>query len=619
VPDVTEARKRRAAATPARQLRFVGDEAAEPFAAPVAWPLDLSLRTKTRVALIGCAALAATLAFHRLEARGIFSPAEARYALIARQMVESGDWIQPRLNDVRYDEKPPLLYWTIATAYRWLGQSDFTSRLPSALGYVATTALTFWIASDLVGASVAPLAALVYATSVGTFLFGRFVFTDTLLIACTTLSLYGLVRLSRRPGEVAGASAFYGGMALAGLTKGFLGLVLPTATALSYAWLFEPPRFWRGLRPGLGVLIVAVVFLPWHVLLALRDPAFVDFYVMNEHVRRFLNTREPIDYVSLSIGGFWLATLFWLLPWALYLPTALARALRDDRRRLAIPLLWSAWVIGFFTVTRSRLEYYALPAAPALAVVVAAYWQRGFERRVASWELQLPALILLGAATAAIPKLFLFPRGGLDLLTAMVMNVDGYYREYFARHPDDSFALAREALSLARPFALLLALMGGGSALLVSMGRRRLAFALLVAASVPCLGFVDLGMRRVAVDRSQREFARVVDGNWRDDARLVVVGDYEDLCGITYYTRRPTLMFDENPQDLLWGHKRGDAPERWLTEEDLRRLWDSPSRVFVMSDRSFSLPGGTDLAESPRDVLRTNHPLAAVAQMPLAR
>ena len=186
---MSEARERRVAGPPSRPLRFVGDEAAEALAAPVAWPLDLSLRTKTVIALIGCIAFAATLAFHNLGARGIFSPAEARYSLIARQMVESGDWVQPRLNEVRYDEKPPLLYWTIAAAYRWLGQSDFTSRLPSALAYVATSGLTFWIAYDLVGASVAPLAALVYATSVGTFLFGRFVFTDTVLIACTTLSL----------------------------------------------------------------------------------------------------------------------------------------------------------------------------------------------------------------------------------------------------------------------------------------------------------------------------------------------------------------------------------------------------------------------------------------------
>jgi hypothetical protein len=251
---------------------------------------------------------------------------------------------------------------------------------------------------------------------------------------------------------------------------------------------------------------------------------------------------------------------------------------------------------------------------PALAVIVAAYWQRMFRSGVHDWEVQLPALVLFAAALAAVPKLFLFPRGGIDLLTAMVSNVDGYYRQYFAAHPEESFAFAREAVRLARPFAMLLGLIGGGVWLLVSTQRRRLAFALLVAGLVPCLGLVDLGMRLVGADRSQRAFARVVEENWSEDARLVVVGNFEDLCGVSYYTRRPTEMLEATPQDLLWGFRRGDARELFLTAETLEHEWNSPARVFVLSDKSFDLPGGTVLAESPRDVLRTNHPLQVAAR-----
>lgn len=571
---------------------------------------DLSPRAKTAVAFFGCIALAATLGLHALGARGLFSPAEARYALIAREMAEGGDWIQPTLNHVRYYEKPPLLYWAIAASYRRFGESEVTSRLPSALAYVGTCGLTFAIAGTLLGAPAAPFAALIYATSIGTFLFGRFVFTDTLLVFCLTLSLYGLCRIAAGRDGVASALVFHLGMSLAGLTKGLIGLVLPAAVAATYALGCGDAGFRKRLRLGLGAAVLAAVFLPWHVALAVRDPSFLHFYVVNEHVRRFFNTREPIDYVSLPLAGFWIATFFWLLPWTLYLPGALADAVARDRRRLAIPLLWSAWVIGFFTLTRSRLEYYALPAVPSLAVLVAAYWRGVFETRLPRWHVELPALALLAAGLAALPKLFLFPSGGMDLLTALVSNVDGYYREYFATHPEESFALVRETLQLARPFTVLLCLTGGGVALLAASSRARLCCALLVAGTVCALGIVDRGMRLVTADRSQREFARIVESEWSESARLVVIGAYEDFCGISYYTRRPTEMLDVDPQDLLFGYRRGDARDLFLTPEAFERLWRSPARVFVVSNKSVALPDAIVLGEGPREILRTNHPSA---------
>src|SRR2546421_10625124 len=85
-------------------------------------PGPMSDRTALRLA--GCLVLAAALAFYQLGERPLFSPAEARYALIAREMLDSGDWVQPRLNGVRYYEKPPLLYWSVAASYRLFGQNE---------------------------------------------------------------------------------------------------------------------------------------------------------------------------------------------------------------------------------------------------------------------------------------------------------------------------------------------------------------------------------------------------------------------------------------------------------------------------------------------------------------
>jgi len=123
-------------------------------------------------------------------------------------MLESGDWIQPHFNHARFYEKPPLTYWCVAASYRFLGFTEFASRLPSALAYVGTVLLTFLLALELVGSGTAPLAALIYATSLGPFLFGRFLFTDTLLVFCLSVSLLGLARTIRRPGSRAGQAGW---------------------------------------------------------------------------------------------------------------------------------------------------------------------------------------------------------------------------------------------------------------------------------------------------------------------------------------------------------------------------------------------------------------------------
>lgn len=561
---------------------------------------------RSSLALVGCTVLAVALAFRTLGERGMFSPAEARYSLVAVEMLESGDWIQPRLNHVRYDEKPPLLYWAIAASYRLLGVDDFAARVPSAAAYVGTGILTFGIAGELLGAAAAPIAALVYITSAGAFVFGRFVFTDTLLVFFTTLSLFGLCRIAGGRAGWGSVLAFHAGAALAGLTKGFIGLVFPFATAAIYGFAVGDGDFRRRLRPLVGAAVVGALFLPWHVALALRDPSFIHFYVVNEHLRRFLNVRVPTDYVGQSIPGFWLSTALWLLPWTLFAPQALVSALGVQRRVLALPLIWTACVIGFFTATPSRLEYYSLPAAPALAVIVAARWRR-LERRGRS-PARRNAIGPIFVATLAAGVLCIHSPPEIGrLLTAVVSDVDGYYREYFVAHPADTFALTDRVLGLAAPFAAVVLATASGAWMCARRGWSRGAFAVVTAGTVPCLLMVDFAMRMVAVDRSQRRFAAIVQNRWTDDAELVVVGPYEDRCGVTYYTRRPTKMLNAEGGDLLFGYRGGDARDLFLTADEFEREWSSARHVFVVSAKSYPLADATVLAESPRDLLRTNH------------
>src|SRR5713101_381212 len=418
---------------------------------------------RTALRLAACLGLSAVLAFYQLGERPLSSPAEARYALIARAMLDDGDWVQPRLNGVRYYEKPPLLYWSVAASYRLFGQTEGASRVPSAAAYVATVAVTFFLARELLGAATAPLAALVFATSAGPFLYGRFLFTDTLFVLWLAVSLLGLVVVARGQRGPLGPLLFWGGLSLAGLTKGLAGLVFPLGTAATCALLFGPMRLLRDLRPRLGAAIVAVVLVPWHLLLGARDPDFLRFYLVNEHLPRFFNAREPIDYSPLAIGGFWLASALSLLPWSLFLPAALASP--DLRKALALPLVWSAWVIAFFTTSGSRLEYYALPAFPALAVVVAAYWRGAIDTRPSRAGVRVPAWMVLFFGVAVLSWLVVFRQSAAESLTSLLTLLDGVYREYFAHHREASFAFVEGCLRLVLPFAVFIVVLGGAAVL----------------------------------------------------------------------------------------------------------------------------------------------------------
>lgn len=527
------------------------------------------------VAIGVCAIVAAALTFHALGQRPLLD-AEARYALVGNEMLGSGDWIQPRLNTFPYYEKPPLSYWAIALSYRVLGIGEVAARLPSALAHVATTLLVWALARTLLGRGAAVFAGLIYATAVGPLTYARFSFPDGLLVFWLTLSLLGLTLTARGQG---GWALLYLGAAGAGLSKGFVGVVLPLAAAAAYALVTRDVKIIGRLRPGWGALLLLGLFLPWHVVLAVRDPAFVHFYVFNEHIYRFLNVREPIDYVPLSVTGFWASTVFWLLPWSLFLPGALLWS-RTATAPLALPIIWSTIVIGFFSLARSRLERYGLPALPALAVILAGYWQSLAERPRRTAALTVPALLVagLGLAMLLVPVLAP-PRGGA--FTALVAVLDGHYRE----HPDQARAFVDEAMRLMRPVSVLLLLLGMSTYLAARAGRVRLGFLLWVAFLAPTSLYVHRATELLGSSRSQRDAAEIITRHWEDGARVVVVGLYDDAMSVTFYTRRPTSIVDANSTDLAFGVRHAADSPLLLTAAQFDEVWRSPSRVFLLTDR----------------------------------
>ncbi|HXF93010.1 MAG TPA: glycosyltransferase family 39 protein [Nitrospiraceae bacterium] len=335
--------------------------------------------------------LAGLLFFLNLGGIGLTDRDEGRNAEAGREMFETGDWISPTFNyEPRY-AKPVLLYWLMSLSYRLFGVSEFAARFPSAVFGVALILLQYAFLRRWRGTPVDLFSGLMLLLNVEIIGLGRMALTDSVLVFFTTLALYGFwsgLHASTDPGTGLQGSErhvmwlFYVGMALATLTKGPVGVVVPLLTAALYlTWTKRWGQFWRHGFPMAGVLVFALLALPWYAaMLAIHGSAYTASAQANT-VGRFLN---PMEGHSFTVLFYIPVLLFGFFPWSALLPFALHAAFRDWREARGTPsrelelfaALWVAGVFLFFTLSSTRLPHYIAPLFPAAAVLTASYWHR---------------------------------------------------------------------------------------------------------------------------------------------------------------------------------------------------------------------------------------------------
>src|SRR5450432_2382780 len=306
---------------------------------------------------------------------------DAVQAQIARNMLQSGDWVTARLDGVAYLEKSPLKYWMMAVCFGIFGVHDWAARIPIALSTVLLCWVTARFGAWAFGRRVGLQAGLVLATSVGLFLFTRILIPDVMLTL--TIALWGMMRAleeeERHP--AAWAMAMWAAMGAGLLLKGLIAAAFPVATGLLYLGLTKQllaARTWRRLQVVWGMLLALGIAAPWHVLATLRNPPYFDFtmhsekgayhgffwfYFINEHLLRFLNLRYPRDYNVVPRAWFWLFHFLWLFPWSMYFPAALKLTYRQPGRAARVRLLclcWAGFILVFFTFSTTQ-EYYSMP------------------------------------------------------------------------------------------------------------------------------------------------------------------------------------------------------------------------------------------------------------------
>ncbi len=532
------------------------------------------------------ALLAAAVYLWGLGRYGLIDPDEGRYAEIPREMIESGDFVTPRLNYVKYFEKPALHYWLTAASFVTFGQNEAAARLFPVLFGLGGCLLTFAVARRMTGSARAgAAAAAVLVSSVLWYALSRLNVIDMTLTFFFTLAMLGYW-LWFRGGEAAGRwplLLFYAAMALATLSKGLIGVVLPGGIAVLH---LASLRRWRAilrLFSPWGIALYFALVLPWFWAVCAANPDFFDFFFVHEHFTRYLTTEhdryEPFwFFVPILLGG--------LVPWTGMLWDAFRAARGQDgllRREDGLFLiLWFAVPLIFFSLSGSKLIPYILPCLPPLAVLIGAVVE-GMLRGGA------PAM-RAGRRFACLNALILLP-----VIVAGVV--------YPAFRPEDAYLRATTT-----PFCLVLTAFCLASFTLLRARTR--GFLMLCLLALAALFVAGSSFDLMAARDSRRPIAAMVRERLRADDVVVAYGDL--MQGLSFYLGR-RIAIAGGRGELEFGAAQEEDPSWFLNAEQLRRLWNGPDRVLLVASRRRLEELTRDLGREPvrlgeteKEILFTN-------------
>ncbi len=524
----------------------------------LAEPPALALPNPYDLAAILALSLAVCM-FH-LGSFGLWEPDEARYAEIAREMLQSGNLIVPHLNYVAYVEKPPLLYWLTTLSFWIFGVSEFAARIPVALSAVSGILATYFFALRAFGRRHAILAAAILATTPLYAVMAQVLTTDMTLTALVTIATFALYLHWREGGRWCWIA--YVAMGLAVMTKGPVGAALPILSML--IWL----ALRRELRGALarfhaipGLLLTTLIAAPWFVAMTIREPGFADFYFVGEHLRRVFDA----DYSHSEAFYYYLPVLaLGLLPWTLLVPFLTWReSVRNPARSFCL-VAASVTVIAF-SCASAKLIPYILPAVPPLALLiadglVACAWpaadSRAARRPPDSRILREsgPMLALLGAgvivAAIAAPQ----------FRTPYVMA-------------------ARESM-----YAIGAILLAGGAVTTLMFLTRRTAAGLGAIVVTLALALIAGGWARLETEpmRSYAVLSRTI-AEKAPDAEIICYHRY--VQSLPFYNRKRIVLLGGRTELDFGSRLDPDAREWFMNNDDqMFRRWERPGPIVVVLD-----------------------------------
>jgi 4-amino-4-deoxy-L-arabinose transferase-like glycosyltransferase len=496
-----------------------------------------------------------------LGSRPLSVPDEGRYVEIPREMVVTGDWLTPRLNGVKYFEKPPLFYWFEAGLIKLFGLSEWSVRIGPALFAVFGCLAVYFAGSRMFGRRAGLASAIVLATNILYYALSQLITLDMPVSVLLTASLLAFL-LGTRETETSSRRiffwAFYVFAALAVLAKGLIGIVIPGMIIGSWILLMNEWRVLRSMHLASGMAIFLLIAVPWHILVDRANPEFFNFYFIHEHFQRYLTK------VHGRYKPFWFfipIVLLGLFPWIAFLFQAVKQNFptswkdRARHKEAIFLMLWAGLVFLFFSASSSKLVTYILPVFPPLAILIGRFLADAWGRRQ------------LGGIRAAEVLL---------LLTAMVFVIAiGLLPRY---RPEFDIHVLRPHL-----YAIIIVLFAGNLATWILNRKYGVRSGLLALTVTTMIFAIACSSTMPHLDtRSIKQLAMDLRSHLRSSDEVVSYRTYyQDLP--VYLERRITVV--EWKGELEFGTTVEDTKGWMINEIELWKRWLGPRRMFLVAGK----------------------------------
>jgi len=505
------------------------------------------------------------LFFFGLGSFSLIGDSEGNYAEIAREMLESGNYIVPYLNYVPYIEKPPFFYWLTAFSYKIFGLNEWAARLWAAIPALGLVFVAYLFGVRLQCRGLGVRSGLVLATSAGFILMSKICYMDMLFSFLIAAALYLFYCGLQKPGRTY-SYAFAVSLALAVLTKGFAGVILPALVIVVYLTVGGRWRDAGKCHVLEGLIVFLVITVPWHAAIARENGEFTWYYFVNEHLYRYLGIRYPKDYFRGPVYYHLLRLFAMLFPWSIFIPAAsylYIKKLRKNGDWLFL-IVWSLAILAFFSVSRAKANYYMLSALVPVAVLIGWMFDKAvavFEDRAAKKIFEVTCALYSIAGFSCMVVLYAYPQ----------IVIKNFSLAFFPYAVLILFSLTLSGL-IAAYFLMRKRVTAGFIVFFLGA----LAAGFIIAQNVPYLN----------PEKSARDVAEIIEGAYREGDIIAVRGKYEKHSTASFYLKKRAYVVCQPWRvdgDLDFGSRYPEHRKYFVDWNEFGELFKGPQRVFFIT------------------------------------
>ena len=493
--------------------------------------------------------------------RPLSVPDEGRYVEIPREMVATGDYLTPRLNGVKYFEKPVLFYWLESFSIKLFGLKGFALRLWPALFALTGCLVVYGSGVRLFGRRTGLIAATVLATSLLYYALSRAIILDMPVSVLLSVALLCFLLGTHEPPGLRRRLfmwGFYSFAALAVMTKGLIGILIPGMVIGVWIILLGEWRVLKTMYLPSGLLLFLLIAAPWHILVNRANPEFFNFYFIHEHFLRYLtkiHSRYKPAWFFIPV------VLLGLFPWSVFLIQAVKHNLppswreRHEHRDTLFLLLWAGLVFLFFSASSSKLIPYILPVFLPLSLLIGRYLAEAWDRR------DFPGI------QAGYAVLLILTLG----LTIALIALPHY------RASPDVQKLGKY------PYVFAAVLITGTAVTWLMSKRKNFRWAFLSLTATTVLFFIVVNAAASVADmRSSKSLVSAIKQRLQPGDEVASYDTYyQDLP--VYLERRITVVNWKG--ELEFGTTVEDTSQWMVDEVTFWKRWDGPSTIYMLMKR----------------------------------